>query len=482
MQNQEIGREKFLLGWFLWQPSAKETKRQLSSGKNFRIVELKDGECLYCIGLPELSAQETGLLSGAFEEYKAMSSPEFQELENIELFLEDYCERKLAVLEQDQKEYLGKYLRLMAFGHGPLSVLLENQELEEIAANGTGPEKPVRVFDKRMGWLRTNFYYCSESAVKNAVNKMASRLGKRVSLQNPRLNAVLNDGSRLSCSINPVSFLGPSFTLRKFGRLPFSPAELVANNTASAEAMAFLKAAFITDCNAMIAGNTGSGKSSTLNSLLCFVPKDERIIAVEETPELNIMHNHLVKLNVSEGLNISMKDLIVDSLRMRPDRVIVGEVRNEEELLAFVDTILAGQGRGSYCTFHAQSSRDALARMKKLGVIETDLLALDLIVIQRRWKGIGESSEKRRIVEISEIIEKEGRPELNTIFSFDYGKDRLEKAGESARVREKFQNASSSGSKTKFREFLMFESARMQRLAEKNSGILEFFRLEAGKK
>lgn len=461
-----IEREKFLLGWFLWQPSKDSIKRELSRVVKCRTVELKNKSLLCCIELPELSAQEASLLSGAFEEFKK-SPAECSGQECIEEFLEDCCEKSLAIIDWEQKKYITEYLRLMAFGYGPLSVLLENPRLEEIAITGVGREKPVRVFDCRLGWIATNFYYCSESEIKNAVNRMSSSVGKRVSIQSPRLNAVLPDGSRLSCSINPVSFLGPSVTLRKFRREPFRPEELVENRTASPEAMAFMKAAFATDCNVMIAGNTGSGKTSTLNSLFSFVPRPERIIVVEETPELNIRHEHLVKLNVSEGLNVSMTDLIVDSLRMRPDRVVVGEIRNEEEVGAFVDTMLAGQGRGSYCTFHAQSSREAFSRLKRLGVMDIDIVALDLLVVQKRWVSIGERAEKRKIVEVSEILEKDGKPEINTVFEFDYRLDELLRKNESIKVREKFEKASGFAKGSSFSGFLESEAESLERLAEK---------------
>ncbi|MDO8647553.1 MAG: ATPase, T2SS/T4P/T4SS family [Candidatus Diapherotrites archaeon] len=343
----ETAKAGFLLGWVLWQPAREKMLKTVFENESCRIVELKGKELLYCINLPELSIQEAGLLAEAFEEFKLLSNPEFEELNNLEFFFKEFCDRNLVQIDSGQEEYLLEILRLSAFGFGPLSRLLENESIEEIAITGLGKEKPVRVFDRKLGWLKTNFSYANQSSVKNAVNKMARRLGKRLSMQNPRLNAMLPDGSRLSCSIEPVSFLGPNVTIRKFGKKPFSPLDLAANKTATAEALAFLQIAFQTDSSVLIAGNTGSGKTSLLNALFCFVPENERIIAVEETPELKIMHEHLIKLNVSEGLNVGMKDLIIDSLRMRPDRVIVGEVRNSEEVLAFVDTMLAGQGKGS---------------------------------------------------------------------------------------------------------------------------------------
>ena len=474
---EEEKRVGLLLGWFLFQPPKSQLGRVLSNGKNHSVVELKNKERLYCISLPELSLQEAELAAGAFEEYKSTANPEIEELSALDVFFLDYCGKNSFVLDSEQQAYLLELLRLMVYGFGPLSKLLENESLEEIAIIGLGKEKPVMVFDKGLGsWIRTNLYYASEASVKNLVNKMSRKLGKRLSMQTPRLNAMLPDGSRLSCSISPVSFLGPNVTIRKFGKKPFTPSELVANNTASKEAMGFLQLAFECDCSVLIAGNTGSGKTSLLNALFRFVPGNERVIVVEETPELNFSHlEHLVKLNVSEGLNVGMNELIVDSLRMRPDRVVVGEVRNAEEVRAFIDTLLAGQGKGSYCTFHAQSSRDALTRMKKLGVLEIDLLALDLIVMQKRWTTIqkGERAEKRRIVEICEVLERDGRPVLNALFEFEYAKDCLKKVGESKRIREKFEKSLNSGNPESFGKAVAEKAGEIGKNAGKAKRLME---------
>ncbi len=170
----------------------------------------------------------------------------------------------------------------------------------------------------------------------------------------------------------------------------------------------------------MIAGNTGSGKTTTLNAIFSFVDDSERIIITEETPEINIFHKHKVSLRVNKSANIDMKDLIKSTLRLRPDRLIIGEIRDQNEVEAFVDTILAGQGKGSIATFHAQSSLEALQRLRKLGVLEQDLNTIDLIIIQRRWTQYNISERKsieiRKIVSVSEIIDGK----IYDIFKYDY--------------------------------------------------------------
>jgi Flp pilus assembly CpaF family ATPase len=220
-----------------------------------------------------------------------------------------------------------------------------------------------------------------------------------------------------------------------------------------------------TDCSMLIAGNTGSGKTSTLNALFCFIPKDERIIAVEETPEIRLLHKHFVKLNVVDNLKIGMQQLIIDSLRMRPDRIIVGEIRNSEETLAFIDTLLAGQGKGSYATFHAQSSEETLLRLKSIGVNQLDLASIDLIIVQRRWNKIDKekatATEQRRVIEISEVLSDINGAKLNCLYCYNNKNNELETKNQSEKVLEKIKKCFGVGEK------------ELQKELEKRASFLE---------
>jgi Flp pilus assembly CpaF family ATPase len=186
-----------------------------------------------------------------------------------------------------------------------------------------------------------------------------------------------------------------------------------------------------------------------MNALFSFVPPNERVIVVEETPEIRLPHKHVVKLTAVREQGIGMQHLIVESLRMRPDRIIVGEVRSREEVGAFIDTLLAGQGKGSYATFHSQSSQEAIKRMAGLGVMPMDLCSIDLVVVQRRWNRIdaksGASAEVRRATEISELLGEDGAVKVNRLFEFDYARDRLVRANRSVAVMEKAKRAFSFG-------------------------------------
>ncbi len=438
---REVKELEEILGWRVFKIAEDAISKLIKSADGYEIVEKGSGERVYCLNqFPELTKQEASLIKEVTNLFRENSNPRANKL-NVEKTLLQYCEKNLIELDKEQKGYLLNVLNLLIFGFGPISKLLENDEIEEIAIIGLGKNKPVYIYERTLGWLKTNAYFCNELTVRNLVNKMSRKVGRRLTLQTPKLNAVLPDGSRLNASIPPISFSGPNATIRKFKQKPFTPIDLVENRTISSDALAFLWMALQTDSSLLICGNTGSGKTSSLNALFYLIPKDERIVVTEETPEINMPHEHIVKLNTVEDLRIGMQSLIIDSLRMRPDRIIVGEIRSKEEVGAFIDTLLAGQGRGSYATFHAQSAKETVVRLKSLGVLEIDLASIDLILVQKRWnridlrKGIGK--ELRRVVEIAEVVEKNGKVELSPLYEFNYKRDGLEGMNDSKKIIEK---------------------------------------------
>ncbi len=466
------GEGKAGFGW-----NVRETPKNVriaEEGAKYCIAVLHGGEKMYCAkGFPALTPEERDLLGkwqGLFQ--KKQGKGKRQELEG---FAKLYCLQNLVLLGREQLKYMLSFLESQLFGFGPLDILLEDDGIEEIAVIGIGREKPIFVFHRQHGWLSTNLFISSREYARDLVNKMARSIGRRLSMNSPVLNATLPDGSRLNAAIKPISFSGPSITIRKFRQEPFTPRQLLENGTFSAELMAFLWIAMECDCSILIVGNTGSGKTSSLNALLSFVPGNERIVLVEETPEIRVQHRHFVKLNVAKEQGVGMGSLIVESLRMRPDRIIVGEVRSREEVSAFVDTMLAGQGKGSYATFHGQSAKEALNRLGSLGVLEQDLASIDLVLVQRRWNRIqkGAGREIRRVTEAVEICEGGGKLCLNNLFSFDYAKDVLLPCGESTRVFEKAARSFCFDRKGFCREI-----GRRKRFLEKCSekeGMRQFF-------
>ncbi len=339
--------------------------KKIKEEEEFKILETKKGEKIFHSNeFPEFSKEELFLIKAILEKFRQEETGNKKLVENA---IEKYCDEHSIELDEEQKEYIPNALKKIVNGFGPLSVFLENESIEEIACIGLGEEKPIHVYHKIFGWMKTNLYYSNEKTVKNIVNKMARKVGKRLSMHSPRLNAMLPDGSRVNSLIAPASFSGPNFTVRKFRKKPFMPSELIQSKTISAEACALLWMAMQTDLNLIVCGNTGSGKTTTLNSLFEFVPLNERIIITEETPEINVPHSHKIKLKACEEQGIGLNELVYETLRMRPDRVIVGEVRNGNELRALVDTMLAGQGKGSYATFHALNAKECIRRMVSLG-------------------------------------------------------------------------------------------------------------------
>lgn len=377
----------------------------------------------YPLLLPRLSAEEENLVAEVCAELagdgKRLGA------DGIEELLREKCRREDILLSETQKAYITNAIIAEAFGFGVLEPLLSDANLEEIAVFGVN--KQIHVYKRGEGWLRTNSKFTTETAILNAINKMARGIGRRITMQSPRLNAVLPDGSRLHASIPPISDY--EITIRKFRSSPLSIPELILLKAFSAEALAMLWLLMQSDVSLIIAGNTSSGKTSTLNALFSFVPLDERVIISEETPEINIPHAHKVRLLSNAELGISMSELAAESLRMRPDRLVIGEARTKGEITALFDSLLSGQAKGSYATFHAQSARDALLRLRALGIGDVDLCALNMLIIQRRFTSYDAKKcareERRRVVEICEITQKNSAPCLKKIFSYDMKNDAL---------------------------------------------------------
>ncbi len=308
---------------------------------------------------------------------------------SIEEILDDLSE-ELSIPERT-KERVEWIVDITLSPLGPLN-LIKGDNIEEIVV--VGLKRPVMVYERGKGWRETNIYIWTEEYFLNLVNRAGEKMGRLISIKEPRMHAILEDGSRIHAVIPPISNVH-SITVRRFRESPLTISSLIESGSISYGQAATLWAAIERELNILIAGNTGSGKTTLLNALMGFVPLDERVIAVEEVPEINIPHPHFVRMVVS---GVSMKDLIRDTLRMRPDRVIVGEIRKDEEAEAYMDTVLAGQGRGSYTTMHGRSVKEVLSRLVSMGVRKEDLDSIDVVVVVRRW---GEGGRiVRRVVEL----------------------------------------------------------------------------------
>ena len=370
----------------------------------WRILKQAD----YSVELPTLSEDEERLITATEERFKeATRSRNARGREESETLIEEIlvktAEEKSVYLDLDQREYLCRVATMHIYGFAFMEPLIEDPEIEEISV--IGPLKPVYVYLRKKGWKRVNACFEDEKAITDMINRMARNVGRHITMQNPRLDAMLPDGSRLHGSLPPIS--QGEITIRKFRDRPYSPRELAENKTVSIDALALLSVLMQCDSSIVIAGNTASGKTTTLNALFSFVPGNERVVITEETPEINIPHNHQLRLVANRDMEISLKELVYDSLRMRPDRMIVGEVRNKEEVEALFDVLLAGQARGSYATLHARSVDEALSRLRSFGIRDMDLESMDCIVVQRRMLLYDPRKRKnmeiRRVVEIAEL-------------------------------------------------------------------------------
>ncbi|MBE0687903.1 MAG: CpaF family protein [Anaerolineaceae bacterium] len=329
---------------------------------------------------------------------------------------------KLPQTIQDQlfKEILDEIL-----GFGPLQSLLEDHTISEVMVNG-----PNSVYIEQKGKLvKTGITFEDDDAVLRIIEKIIMPLGRRIDSDTPTVDARLPDGSRVNAVIPPVAIDGPTITIRKFEKGRLSIDQLIEFGSVTRNMAKFLEACVISRLNIMISGGTGSGKTTLLNVLSRFIPPAERIVTIEDAAELQLQQEHVVRMetkppNIEGKYQVSIRELVRNSLRMRPDRIIVGEVRGGEAL-DMLQAMNTGHD-GSLTTLHANSPRDALSRLETLclmagmdlpiGVIREQVAsAIDLIVQQSRL-----SDGSRKITSITEVAGMEGQTIVMTdIFKFE---------------------------------------------------------------
>ena len=298
-------------------------------------------------------------------------------------------------------------------GLGPLEPLLRDESITEIMVNG-----PRQVYIERSGKLElTNVVFQNDDHVMRIIDRIIAPIGRRVDESSPMVDARLTDGSRVNAIIPPLSLVGPVVTIRKFSASPFTVDDLIRFGTATADMFDFLRACVEARLNIFVSGGTGSGKTTTLNVLSSFIPNDERIVTIEDAAELQLRQEHVVTLesrppNIEGKGAIPIRELVRNALRMRPDRIIVGECRSGEAL-DMLQAMNTGHD-GSMSTGHANSPRDMLSRLETMvlmsgvdlplrAIREQVASAVDLIVQQSRLK-----DGTRKIVNITEVQGMEG--------------------------------------------------------------------------
>ncbi len=336
---------------------------------------------------------------------------------------EDLSERVLrAVMEQlaldrtpltrEERRQIVKEITDDILGYGPLEPFLQDESVTEVMVNGFD-----RVYIERAGKIEnTPASFVDDSHLMRIIDKIVSQVGRRVDESSPMVDARLPDGSRVNAIIPPLALRGPTLTIRKFARDPYTMDDLINFGTVSPKAAHFLAACVRGKLNVLISGGTGSGKTTTLNAMSAFVPDDERIVTIEDAAELQLQQQHVITLesrppNIEGQGEIRIRELVRNSLRMRPDRIIVGEVRGPEtvDMLQAMNT----GHEGSLTTIHANSPRDALSRLETLVLtagVELPLRAIreqissafDLLVqISRLVDGT------RRLTHITEVLRME---------------------------------------------------------------------------
>ncbi|MBS3062496.1 MAG: CpaF family protein [Candidatus Diapherotrites archaeon] len=315
-------------------------------------------------------------------------------------------------------------------GYGIIDSLVRDDRLEEIMV--IGPQKPVYVYHRDHEMMLTNIEFYNDNEVQDLISKIARQVGRRVDISSPLLDARLPDGSRVNATIPPASVDGSTLTIRKFREDPYSIVDLIRLGTVDAGLAAFfwlcVEGLGVKPANILIAGGTGSGKTTTLNVLASFIPARERIVSIEDTAELALPLMHWVRLEARppglEGTGELALDILTkNALRMRPDRIIVGEVRHEEAFSLF--TAMNTGHRGSMGTVHANSPKEAIVRITSppMSVPEVMLSGLDFVVIEHRIHD-KKKGTIRRVTEVAEVLGVlEGRTTTQTVFEWDAASD-----------------------------------------------------------
>jgi pilus assembly protein CpaF len=353
-----------------------------------------------------------------------LSEREVQDLVNTKV--RELLEQEEVILSGQERAQIIQQIGDSILGLGPLEPFLRDAEVTEIMVNN-----PETIYVERAGklyWSGAKFF--DEEQLRRTIDKIVGRVGRRIDEASPYVDARLPDGSRVNAIIPPIAIDSPTLTIRKFSPEPYTAADLVSFGTMSPAVSELLEACVRGKITFIVSGGTGAGKTTTLNVLSSFIPEDERIITIEDAAELRLQQPHIVRLesrpsNIEGKGQVTVRDLVRNALRMRPDRIVVGEVR-DAAALDMLQAMNTGH-EGSISTVHANAPRDVLSRLETMvlmagmeltlrAVREQIASAIDVIVHQTRLK-----DGTRRITHVTEVVGLEGDIiTLQDIFLFDF--------------------------------------------------------------
>ncbi|MEM3473274.1 MAG: CpaF family protein [archaeon] len=414
-------------------------KSLIASYGSVRIYKVP-GEPLLIYAIPVVrpTGPEKVLISTIKEAATRLITVSPEEFRDIERKREFYFKKVKEIIEASPElgvpstrvDFYALQVMKEMVGYGLIDDLVRDDKLEEIMV--IGPQAPVYVFHREFGMLKTNVVFSDDSEIRNIIDRIARDVNRRVDLQSPILDARLPDGSRVNATIPPISLNGSTLTIRKFRSDPYSVVDLIKYGTISSELAAFLWLAVTGlgahPANILVAGGTGSGKTTTLNVLASFIPPRERVLSIEDTAELNLPLSHWIRFEARppsiEGLGeITLDTLVKNTLRMRPDRIIVGEIRHAEAFTLF--TAMNTGHHGCMGTVHANSAQETLVRLLSppMNVPLVMLDALDFVLMQQRIVDPRKGTI-RRVTELAEIQGIAGNaPQTQLLFEWDPAPD-----------------------------------------------------------